>query len=84
MGLQMATRQVKVRAMMKYLALAIFVCTASAASAQGYFGGNDGGMGRYHGVMPSGGPWCPINLKNCKQPHDAAAPQYQPKRRVRR
>jgi hypothetical protein len=70
---------------MRYiLAAALLLATASTASAQGYFGGNDGGMGRYHGYVPSGGPWCPINLKDCKQPHDTAAPQYHPKRRVRR
>src|SRR5262245_61846095 len=35
--------------------------TTTTASAQGYFGGNDGGMGRSHGVMPNPGPYRAIN-----------------------
>jgi hypothetical protein len=41
---------------MKTLLIAIaIVFVASAAHAQGYFGGNDGGMGRYHGYVPQPG-----------------------------
>jgi hypothetical protein len=44
----------------------IFLALAGSASAQGYFGGvgGDGGMGRWHGVMPQP----PVTLKaqsNC-------------------
>jgi hypothetical protein len=45
----------------------LLLCTATilaltaSASAQGYFGGSDGGMGRYHGVMPNPGPYRAIN-----------------------
>lgn len=57
------------------VATLILVALTGAANAQGYFG-NPGDIGRWHGVMPHSGPWCPINLKNCQRPHDAAAPTY--------
>jgi hypothetical protein len=45
----------------------LLLCTATllaltaSAHAQEYFGGSDGGMGRYHGVMPNPGPYRAIN-----------------------
>jgi ABC-type cobalt transport system substrate-binding protein len=41
---------------MKYvIAIAALMLLATSASAQGYFGGSDGGMGRSHGYTPQPG-----------------------------
>jgi hypothetical protein len=45
----------------RILITAALLLTATSAWGQGYFGGSDGGMGRYHGVMPNPGPYRAIN-----------------------
>jgi hypothetical protein len=45
----------------KLLITAALLLSATSAWGQGYFGGSDGGMGRYHGVMPNPGPYRAIN-----------------------
>jgi hypothetical protein len=64
------------------IALLAAACLPHSAMAQSYFGGNDGGMGRWHGVMPTPGPYRPINLSPTGRPYSAEAPTYLPKHRV--
>jgi hypothetical protein len=47
--------------MKRLLLLAGIMLISTSAWGQGYFGGSDGGMGRYHGVMPNPGPYRAIN-----------------------
>jgi hypothetical protein len=71
---------------MKYLAIAIvaLACTASAAQAQTYFGGSDGGMGRSHGAMPRPGPYRAINISPTTGRTYTVEADYLPKHKKRK
>jgi hypothetical protein len=71
------------------VAVFMLVMAIRPASAQNYFGGSDGGAGRWHGVMPNPGPYRAINHdpatgRTYSKEADYLAPKYRvPKRKTR-